>query len=124
MKETVPVGSVIGLFTFTDEDKVGVHKVTLSNNANGQFSIAPKTGGGYQVILQKQLDYNKKTSYSITILVTNPGSPTFAVRVCSLLVHNLQYPLCCCVAVTTCNVIFCIIDEFVLFVETDEHGPL
>ena len=79
MKESVPVGSVIGLFTFTDEDKVGVHKVTLSNSANGQFSIAPKTGGGYQVILQKQLDYNKKTSYSITILVTNPGSPTFAV---------------------------------------------
>lgn len=80
VSEDSAVGAVVGTVSTTDADGDSPTYAISAGNADGKFAIGADTG---EITLAAALDYEKTTSYSLTVTVTDGfgGSATAAVSV-------------------------------------------
>ena len=73
--ENVPVNTAVGTFIVTDRNIDQTHTFTLTNSAGNRFRI-----NNNNLIVNSQLNYEATRSYSITVRVTDNGSPQLSAQ--------------------------------------------
>jgi len=76
VNENSPVGTVLGTVTFTDPDGGQSHTFAITaGNTGGAFAIDPSTG---QITVAGGINYEVTPSFSLTVQVTDGGSPSLS----------------------------------------------
>ncbi|HTG35326.1 MAG TPA: cadherin domain-containing protein [Thermoanaerobaculia bacterium] len=76
VNENSPIGTVLGTVTFTDPDGGQSHTFAITGgNTGGAFAIDPSTG---QITVAGNIDYEVTPSFSLTVQVTDGGSPNLS----------------------------------------------
>ena len=73
--ENVPVNTAVGTFIVTDRNIDQTHTFTLTNSAGNRFRI-----NNNNLVVNSQLNYEAARSYSITVRVTDNGSPQMSAQ--------------------------------------------
>lgn len=74
--ENSAVGTIVGPLSSTDLDSGQTHSYTLLDNANGAFALNTKTN---TITVNKVLDYETKSSYTIKVNSTDNGNPAMSL---------------------------------------------
>ena len=74
--ENSPVGTIVGPLSSTDLDSGQTHSYKLTDDANGAFALNTKTN---TITVNKALDYETQSSYTITVNSTDNGKPAMSV---------------------------------------------
>jgi VCBS repeat-containing protein len=73
VNENSPIGTVLGTVTFTDPDAGQSHTFSITaGNTGNAFAIDPSTG---QITVAGNINYEVTPSFSLTVQVTDGGSP-------------------------------------------------
>ncbi|MEO6196034.1 MAG: cadherin domain-containing protein [Thermoanaerobaculia bacterium] len=76
VNENSPIGTVLGTVTFTDPDAGQSHTFAITGgNTGGAFAIDPSTG---QITVAGGINYEVTPSFSLTVQVTDGGSPSLS----------------------------------------------
>ena len=73
--ENVPINTAVGTFIVTDRNIDQMHTFTLTNSAGNRFRI-----NNNNLVVNSQLNYEAARSYSITVRVTDNGSPQMSAQ--------------------------------------------
>ena len=76
VQENLPAGTVIGVFTATDEDTLTILTYVLIDNDGGRFLLV-----GNQLQKAKSFDYEANKTHIVTIMVRDDGNPSLSVSV-------------------------------------------
>eukprot|EP00117_Sycon_ciliatum_P021146 scpid22649/ scgid18623/ Cadherin-related tumor suppressor; Protein fat len=76
VKENDPADTVVGKITYTDEDIGQTHTITMTDTDGGQFKLS---ADGTEILKAKSTDYETKAVHSVTIKVTDNGSPPMSI---------------------------------------------
>jgi len=76
VNENSPIGTVLGTVTFTDPDGGQSHTFAITaGNTGNAFAIDPSTG---QITVAGNINYEVTPSFSLTVQVTDGGSPNLS----------------------------------------------
>ena len=73
--ENVPVNTAVGTFIVTDRNIDQTHTFTLTNSAGNRFRI-----NNNNLVVNGQLNYEAARSYTVTVRVTDNGSPQMSAQ--------------------------------------------
>jgi large repetitive protein len=89
--ENSPLGTTVGVVTFTDPDAGQAHTFAItSGNTGGAFAINPSTGA---ITVAGAIDFETVPAYSLTVQVTDNGVPALSgTATITIAVNNLPEP--------------------------------
>ncbi|XP_039632249.1 protocadherin-10-like [Polypterus senegalus] len=73
--EDVPIGTVIALFSVTDMDSGKNGRVNCRISHNGEFKLQQTMDNVYALVTATLLDRERRSSFNVTIVVKDEGSP-------------------------------------------------
>ena len=76
VQENLPAGTVIGVFTATEEDTLNILTYVLIDDDGGRFLLV-----GNQLQKAKSFDYETNETHSVTVMVRDDGNPSLSVSV-------------------------------------------
>ena len=91
VKENAALNTLVGTFTATDEDAGQTLSYKLTDDDSGLFTLK-----GKQLLKAKAIDYETKTSHSVTVEVADSGNPQESVRVILDLLEISFLSFCFC----------------------------
>ncbi|XP_051789693.1 protocadherin alpha-C2-like isoform X10 [Erpetoichthys calabaricus] len=78
VSEDVPIGTVIALFSVTDLDSGNNGRVNCHISSNNEFELQQTMDNVYALVTAELLDRERKSSFNITIVVKDEGTPPLA----------------------------------------------
>ena len=90
MKENDPADTVVGKIAYIDEDIGQTHTITMTDTDGGQFKLS---ADGTEILKAKSTDYETKAVHSVTIKVTDNGSPPMSVSMGIHVQQSMGIPL-------------------------------
>ena len=76
MHENLPVGTLVGVFSSSDEDPAQTRTYRLLYNDNGQFKL---NSAGTALLKAKKTNYETKKVHRVMVEVVDNGNPPLSV---------------------------------------------
>jgi len=89
MMENATIGSIVGRFTFDDEDFGQIHNISLLSDDNGRFGVDQQ----FNLVKAKPTNYEVQTQHIIRVLVKDNGNPSLSVGLLVQFVNVQQFTL-------------------------------